>query len=169
MAVQLIATGSSIARPHRGVHTPPYQRALPGPTQGKSRLACPCGLAFGQHTIARPTHGAGLIYWPLTWPWPLCSHLAHLWATFDSAPPPPPRSKAVGTPPAAGFAHLWATSWWGNPLQAPRVLGGARGLLCHVWPPSVGGGGGGVNLMDADVNERSVGGRSDGGRSDGVH
>ena len=28
----------------------------------------------------------------------LCSHLAHLWATFDSAP----RSEAVGTPQAVG-------------------------------------------------------------------
>ena len=29
----------------------------------------------------------------------LCSHLAELWATSDSAPPP----EAVGTPEAAGF------------------------------------------------------------------
>ena len=32
---------------------------------------------------------------------------------------------------------------------------------------SVGGGGGAVDLIDADVDERSVGGRSDGGCSDG--
>ena len=39
----------------------------------------------------------------------LCSHLAHLWATSDSAP----RFEAAGTPQAAGLcshlAHLWAT------------------------------------------------------------
>ena len=36
----------------------------------------------------------------------LCSHLAHLWATFDAAP----RSEAVGTPQAVLVMHLWATS-----------------------------------------------------------
>ena len=40
----------------------------------------------------------------------LCSHLAHLWATSDSAP----RSEAVGPPKLQGLcshgAHLWTTS-----------------------------------------------------------
>ena len=41
----------------------------------------------------------------------LCSHVAHLWATSDSAP----RSEAVPPPPsgkgyvASHLAHLWAT------------------------------------------------------------
>ena len=45
----------------------------------------------------------------------LCSHVAHSWATSDSAP----RSEAVGTPKRQGLfshlAHLWATSY-----SAPR-------------------------------------------------
>ena len=59
----------------------------------------------------------------------LCSHLAHLWATYDSSP----RSKAVGTPHAEGLcsriAHLWATS-----DSAPRseAVGTPRGSKGHV-------------------------------------
>ena len=51
-----------------------------------------------------PTCGPPLILPPALRRWGpprrqgLCSHLAHLWATSDSAP----RSEAVGTPQAAG-------------------------------------------------------------------
>ena len=51
-----------------------------------------------------PTCGPPLILTPALKRWGphmrqgLCSHLAHLWATFDSAP----CSQAVGTPHAAG-------------------------------------------------------------------
>ena len=41
----------------------------------------------------------------------LCSQLAHLWATSDFAPPPPARSKAVGTPKGdKGYAVTRPTS-----------------------------------------------------------
>ena len=64
-----------------------------------------------------PTCGPPLILPPVLKRWGpprrqgLCSHLADLWATSDSAL----RSEAVGTPQAQGLcshlAHFWATSY----------------------------------------------------------
>ena len=63
-----------------------------------------------------PTCGPPLIMPPALKRWGpprrlgLCSHLAHLWATSDSAA----RSEAVGTPRRQGLcshlAHVWPTS-----------------------------------------------------------
>ena len=59
---------------------------------------------LGYYVSTLPTCGPLLILPPALKRWGLprrqglCSHLAHLWATTDSAP----RSEAVGTPQAAG-------------------------------------------------------------------
>ena len=62
------------------------------------------GGGGGGYVTTLPTCGSLLILPPALKPWGpprqqgLCSHLAHLWATSESAP----RFEAVGTPQAAG-------------------------------------------------------------------
>ena len=62
----------------------------------------------------------------------LSSHLAHLWATSDSAA----RSEAVGNPQAAGLcshlAHLWATSNSHPRCEAVGTPPGGKGSLATL-------------------------------------
>ena len=68
----------------------------------------------------------------------LCSHLAHLWATSDSAP----RSEAVGTPHAHWAGVMATLPTCGPPLILALKRRGApmrRGLcsnLPHLWATS---------------------------------
>ena len=103
------------------------------------------GTPSGRGYVATlPTCGPLLILpparkrWGPPWRQGLCSHLAHLWATSDSAP----RSEAVGTPGGRGYVATLPTCGpllilrlavkrWGPPRRQ-----GLCSHLAHLWATS---------------------------------